>query len=392
MANAPSGAAFFDAVRPLFGGRLSQSQLDGMKVILDGFRQYGDGSHEKLAYVLATAFHETGRTMQPVKETQFGEKVPTDPHVKARLTRAWKAGKLPWVKRDYWSGGFFGRGLAQLTHEENYERAGREVGVDLVADPSRALDPAIAVRVLVQGMMEGWFTGKKLGDYITGTSFDFKGARQIVNGTDKDDEIADYAMAFLNGIRAVEKARAQPAAAASAFPVKGGRDNEVVAQVQRRLKELGYTEIGNLDGDFGDLTEDTIILFQKYNGLPMTGAIDEALIVALAKAGPRVLSPARQDATPAEVREVVPEAKANWISKVIGFWGSVSAGVVAFINWLFGSVGEVRQWTQSIADMFGAIPIWVYALIFLAGGIWLYLNGRKGEAASVEAVQEGARR
>lgn len=205
------------------------------------------------------------------------------------------------------------------------------------------------------------------------------------------DDVASFERALSEALNEGER---QPKSVPTStdFPVKGDRDNEVVAQVQRRLKELGYTEIGNLDGDFGDLTEDTIILFQKYNGLPMTGAIDEALIVALAKAGPRVLSPARQDATTAEVREVVPEAKANWMSKVIGFWGSVSAGVVAFVNWLFGSVGEVRQWTQSIADMFGAIPIWVYALIFLAGGVWLYLNGQKGLQASVDAVQEGARR
>jgi peptidoglycan hydrolase-like protein with peptidoglycan-binding domain/predicted chitinase len=393
MTNAPSGAAFFDAVRPLFGGRITQSQLDGMKVILDGFRQYGDGSHEKLAYVLATAFHETGRTMQPVKETQFGDKVPDDAVVKARLTKAWKAGKLPWVKHDYWSGGFFGRGYVQLTHEANYARAGREVGLDLVAEPDRALEPAIAVRVLVQGMMEGWFTGKKLGDYITGTAFDFKGARAIVNGSDKDDEIAGYAMAFLNGIRAVEKAREQPAGEANPeFPAKGAKDNEVVAQVQRRLRELGYTEIGTVDGDFGTFTENAILIFRKDNGLPISGAIDGDLIVALAKAQPRQLPAARQDAPAEEVRQTVPEAKTNWLTKVVGFWTAAGSAVLAFINWLFGSVSDVRAAVKPIADMFGAIPIWVYALIFIAGGVWLYLNGKKGEQASVAAVQEGARR
>lgn len=204
---APVGVtAFFDAVRPLFNGKLSQSQVDGLNVILDGFTVYGDGSATKLAYVLATAFHETGRTMQPVKETQFTADVPTDATVKARLTKAWKAGKMKWVKRDYWSGGFFGRGYVQLTHEDNYARASKAVGFDLVADPSKALQPAIAVQVLVQGMMQGWFTGKKLGDYITGTGFDFKQARRIVNGTESAAKIAGYAEQFLIAVRAAEAA------------------------------------------------------------------------------------------------------------------------------------------------------------------------------------------
>lgn len=203
----PAGvAAFFDAARPIFDGKLSQSQVDGLNVILDGFTVYGDGSATKLAYVLATAFHETGRTMQPVKETQFTADVPTDATVKSRLTKAWKAGKMKWVKSDYWSGGFFGRGYVQLTHRENYARASKAVGLDLVGNPDYALQPAIAVQILIEGMMQGWFTGKKLGDYITGTAFDFKQARRIVNGTESAAKIAGYAEQFLIAVRAAEAA------------------------------------------------------------------------------------------------------------------------------------------------------------------------------------------
>lgn len=178
----------------------------------------------------------------------------------------------------------------------------------------------------------------------------------------------------------------------SDFPTKGTMDNEIVAQVQRRLKELGYTEIGNVDGDFGDFTEKAIIIFRHDAGLPLRGSIDEALLVALAKASPRQVSPARQEATPAEVREAVPEAKSNWWTKIIGLWTAAGSAVLAFFNWLFGSITEVRATVKPVADLFGAIPVWVYALLFVAGGVWLYINGRKGEQASVAAVQEGARR
>ena len=56
---------------------------------------------------------------------------------------------------------------------------------------------------------------------------------------------------------------------------------------------------------------------------------------------------------------------------------------------------KAPRWMRSIATPFvllTGVPIWVYALAFAGGALWLYLNGRKGEQASVEAVQEGARR
>ena len=57
--------------------------------------------------------------------------------------------------------------------------------------------PEIASRILVQGMKEGSFTGKKLSDYIGGGKQDFEGARRIVNGTDKAGTFAATARKIL---------------------------------------------------------------------------------------------------------------------------------------------------------------------------------------------------
>lgn len=184
----------------------------------------------------------------------------------------------------------------------------------------------------------------------------------------------------------------EPSTGPAAFPVKGARNDEVVAQVQRRLKELGYSETGNIDGDFGDLTEKAILIFRHDAGLPLSGAIDSNLIVTLAKAKPREMPAGRAEATPKEVREVVPEAKSNWWSKVAGFWSTIVGAVIAFFNWAIGSFADIRDFVQPMLDLLAGVPVWVYALAFAGGALWLYLNGRKGEAASVEAVQEGARR
>jgi hypothetical protein len=45
-------------------------------------------------------------------------------------------------------------------------------------------------------MKEGWFTGKKLSDYVTLQRSDFTGARRIINGTDCAALIAGYAVGY----------------------------------------------------------------------------------------------------------------------------------------------------------------------------------------------------
>src|SRR3990167_3196553 len=62
-------AIFFDEVRiPLFRRRLKPSQVDGMIAILDEWGKRGSGDLRHLAYMLATAKHETAQTMQPIVE------------------------------------------------------------------------------------------------------------------------------------------------------------------------------------------------------------------------------------------------------------------------------------------------------------------------------------
>lgn len=202
--NVPAGAAFFDAMRPMFGGSLTQDQVNGLLVILEAWKKVGSGKLRDLAYILATAKHETADTMQPVRET----KAPTDAKAKEWLTKAWKAGKLGQVKTPYWNTGFFGRGYVQLTHEDNYRKAGDKLGLDLVADPSKAMIPEIAALILIRGMQEGWFTGKKLSDFPS----DFVSSRAVVNGSDRATLIAGYAYGFLQALEKVtETAAATPA-------------------------------------------------------------------------------------------------------------------------------------------------------------------------------------
>lgn len=166
---------FFDHVRKSFGP-LTQNQVDGFNIILaatDGM----DIRHR--AYILATAWHETARTMQPIEEYGKG------------AGRPYSKQAGPYGHR------YYGRGYVQLTWLDNYEKAGKKLGVDLVRHPEKALEPDIAARILVRGMVEGWFTGKKLADYT-----DYPNMRRIVNGMDKAGTITGHAEKFETALSA----------------------------------------------------------------------------------------------------------------------------------------------------------------------------------------------
>lgn len=188
--------AFFSEVRKHFG-RLSQAQVDGFNIILKA-AEGRQVSH--VAYILATAWHETARTMQPVRETLAG----SDAQAVARLEKAWKAGKLPQVKIPYWryddtGRTWLGRGYVQLTHKDNYRKAAAMVSVDLLGNPSLAMRADIAAKILVEGCATGLFTGRPLSNYLPG---DYVNARRVVNGLDKAQAIAAHAVAFEAALRA----------------------------------------------------------------------------------------------------------------------------------------------------------------------------------------------
>ena len=163
---------FFTTIRPLFG-HMTQSQVGGCNALLEA----SDGLPVTWrAYLLGTAFHETAQTMQPIAE--YG-------HGKGR----------PYGKPGKYGQAQYGRGYVQLTWDVNYERADRELGLNgaLLAEFDLALRPDIAAKIAVQGMSDGWFTGRAFKDCLPG---DYVHARRIINGLDKADLIAGYAANF----------------------------------------------------------------------------------------------------------------------------------------------------------------------------------------------------
>ena len=187
--------AFFDNLRDsgIFGKGLSSDQVKGLQTVCSVAKTAG-WPIAFTAYALATACHETAYTMQPVREG-------------LRASDNWRRKNLRYYP-------YYGRGYVQLTWEDNYKKADRELNLkgELNKNLDLALDPEVAANIMVRGMQEGWFAADRTGKRHTlarhlpangaASVAQMTSARRIINGTDKNDKIAAEAMKFQKALQA----------------------------------------------------------------------------------------------------------------------------------------------------------------------------------------------
>ncbi|MBQ9600855.1 MAG: hypothetical protein IJR46_02475 [Neisseriaceae bacterium] len=201
---------FFTHIKSkLFNGKLTQSQVDGINAVLDAISPF---SIPEQAYMLATVYHETAKTMKPISEYgkgkgyAYGHWTVNSKNKRYCVKNSTKTSVYTF---DEYPHLYYGRGYVQLTWFDNYLRAGRELAkVGLIDDeklflknPEMANDENLAAQIMCFGMAQGWFTGKKLAHYFSGSLKNYKGARKIINGVDKADLIASYANIFETALR-----------------------------------------------------------------------------------------------------------------------------------------------------------------------------------------------
>jgi len=192
-------AFFAECRRTVMGPTLDQDEVDGTNFLLKALDKLPIAW---VAYALATAWHETAHTMMPIKERGG----------RGYFMRNYDvSGRRPKTARRYGNirvgdgPRYAGRGYVQLTWAINYKIASNKLGVDLYRNPDLAMRPDLAGLVMRHGMREGWFTGKSFQSYLPAdgcaTFPQFKSARRIINGTDKDALIARYACQFQEALR-----------------------------------------------------------------------------------------------------------------------------------------------------------------------------------------------
>ncbi|MBV5262022.1 hypothetical protein FLX56_26850 [Synechococcus moorigangaii CMS01] len=192
----------YPPLRPLitYGDRLVQTlanhplQATARKTIpllLETCQRCGIIELTQVAYILAIACHEGA----------FGE----------NLTPAAALGDALESRRDLGNiqpgDGlrYQGRGFVKIVGRLHYTRWSDRLGVNLVDHPAFAAEPHLAAIILVLGMRDGSFTGRKLDDYLKGDRQDFYHAHRVVadlgpqteaHGKTDPEDIAQSAIEF----------------------------------------------------------------------------------------------------------------------------------------------------------------------------------------------------
>jgi hypothetical protein len=166
--------------------------------IIKAFNKYNAKKHYAaatgyLAYILATAEHETGRFI-------------------------WLA-EIGGASTRY--APYYGRGYVQLTWKNNYTKYNTRLhkngylkkSQNIVKNPNFLSSNTAQARlcmgfIIVDGSITGAFTGKSLSNFITKTHYNFYNARTIINGYDRASTVAGYATKWVKIIKKARKAQA----------------------------------------------------------------------------------------------------------------------------------------------------------------------------------------
>lgn len=166
-------------------------------------------------------------------------------------------------------------------------------------------------------------------------------------------------------------------------------DTETIRSVQSRLRELGYPEVGKIDGIYGTKLRAGILAFRADNELPIIADIDQELLAELMVAPERPVSPSRANTTVSDVRasgsrQIEAGDKAQVGGGLLA-GGGLMAGVAKALGVEDGG---------SFIEVWGTIQPLVELLqeygIYIAGGLGVYImwQAQKTKEARVDDERE----
>lgn len=159
-----------------------------------------------------------------------------------------------------------------------------------------------------------------------------------------------------------------------------------VEAVQRRLKDLGYHEVGQVDGKVGPRTRAAILAFRNDNDLALVPIIDVALTEALERASPRKIAPERASGAPAESR-IVTASNAQIGLGVIGAAGSIGSQIAPALM----EAEQARDMAGRVFTLIGLENALSIALPWIGAGVFIgvVVYALRAKAARIDDHRSG---
>lgn len=184
---------------------------------------------------------------------------------------------------DGWT--YHGRGYVQLTGRDNYERIGREMGLDLVHHPELAAEREVAARIAIHYWQSRVVVHGDQKD-VTAACRDINGG---TNGLAERKAAATAWQAELSQGHAPDRPERSHDATRNDVSLRQGAHGESVKALQADLARLGYRNSTGaplaVDGQFGPATLLALRAFQNDHHLAVDGesgsktraALDQAM-------------------------------------------------------------------------------------------------------------------
>ncbi|MGF7161301.1 uncharacterized protein (TIGR02594 family) [Rhodoligotrophos appendicifer] len=154
---------------------------------------------------------------------------------------------------------------------------------------------------------------------------------------------------------------------------EAGEPPHDLLSVQRRLKDLGYHEVGKLDGLMGNRTRTALYAFKDNEGLPINADLDDATIRALfvtAKARP--IDPERATGAPIDSK-IVKNSNRSITTGAVAVGTGIVSGAKPLLDQAQDTTGVVGQAVSVLRDLSDIVGPWLpYIMVAVGAGVMIF--------------------
>lgn len=239
-------------------------------------------------------------------------------------------------------------------------------------------------------MWGGWYTGRK--DPMHFEAVD-NGGRVPKSSTPRFGAAPAAPIAHPETGAPADEFEDHPAVAPQPAP-PSGPDGALIIETKKKLDELGYHEFGILDAEWGGRTVAAISAYKLDRGLSGPAEIDDALTAQLNKdIADKWRRPMPDQRTNATVQDLAPHnetIKQNWWTRLWAKLVAIPAGIGAAISGVMDKFPDAKaNYIDPVMGFFSDVPGWLWFVAAGGAAAAIWIGTRKADTTVVQQFQDG---